>query len=268
MMVSSFEDQLGHALFEHDGKTRLTPFGQYVYKLASEQLHRFDRVSESIRAYARNEIGRIDIASVPSFAIRYLPDLLTGFLARYPGVSLEIRDDSSEHINKLIEDGEIDVGIASPVEATGSINCQLLLRDPLGVVCASTHPLTELKRPLTWDDVAGQPFIANGTCRRISAQEFQPILKGAEINVENTTSLLALVAAGVGVTTLPRLAIPTASRDVVFLPTAYTDLQRPIGLLTPTERTMVPAANAFVEMVKAHFQDMCSDDTARENAVL
>ena len=250
MTLSNLEAEFGRHLFESEGKSRLTPFGEYVYDIASEQINRFDRATDIIKAYARNDFGRVDIATVPSFATHYLPSLLSSFNQRYPQITLTIRDDSSSHINRLIMQGEIDIGIASPItEDNEQVNYQPVMTDPLGVVCSKTHALAQLQRPLLWEDLKDQTFIANGTCNRIKDPEFQAIVAAADIDVQNTTSILAMVSANLGVTTLPRLAIPEERTDVVFLNTAYADLQRSICLLTPADRSLSPATAAFVDMV-------------------
>ncbi len=59
----------------------------------------------------------------------------------------------------------------------------------------------------------------------------------------------AMVLANVGVTTLPRLAIPEECKDVVFLTTSYAGLHRSIGILTPTDRSLSPASAAFADVV-------------------
>lgn len=250
MTLSNLEAEIGRPLFESEGKSRLTPFGSYVFDIASEQISRFDRAVDSIQAYAHNDYGRVDIATVPSFATHYLPSLLSTFNQRYPQITLTIRDDSSTHINQLIADGDIDIGIASPIEENAdNIGFQPILADPLGVVCSPSHALARLDRPLLWADLSNQTFIANGTCRHIKHTEFQTIVEAADIDVQNTTSILAMVSANVGVTTLPRLAIPEEREDVVFITTAYEDLHRSIGILTPADRSLSPASAAFVETV-------------------
>jgi len=253
MTITNLERQFERPLFEAGSKSRLTPFGSYVLQTAREQLKQFERSMKSIEAYARNDFGRVDIAAVPSFATHYLPDLLSEFVGRYPHVTLSIRDDSSVQINRLVEQGYIDIGIASPLEDSSTLKCRPLLTDPLGVVCGRSHPLARLKRPLTWDDLRDHRFIANGTCSQIRALEFQDILAASDMDVQNTTSLLALVAADIGITTLPRLAVPRERDDVVFKPTRYPDLQRSIGIITSTGRSLAPAAEAFVEIVEATF---------------
>jgi DNA-binding transcriptional LysR family regulator len=255
MTTTNLENKFGHPLFESDSKSKLTPFGTYVFEVASEQIKRYDVSIASMHAYARNGFGRVDIAAVPSFATCYLPSLLTEFIASHPNITVSIRDDSSTHIYSLIEKGDVDIGIVSPREEFGAVKCQSLLTDPIGVVCNRSHPLTLLNRPLTWSDIRHKTFIANGTCKHIQAEIFQSIVASAEIKVQNTTSLLAMIAEGVGITTLPRLAVPADREDVVFLALKYKDLDRTIGIVTPTDRSLSPAASAFVETVVKRFND-------------
>jgi DNA-binding transcriptional LysR family regulator len=255
MTTTNLENKFGHPLFESDSKSKLTPFGTYVFKVASEQIKRYDVSIASMHAYARNGFGRVDIAAVPSFATCYLPSLLTEFIASHPNITVSIRDDSSTHIYSLIEKGDVDIGIVSPREEFGAVKCQSLLTDPIGVVCNRSHPLTLLNRSLTWSDIRHKTFIANGTCMHIQTEIFQSIVASAEINVQNTTSLLAMIAEGVGITTLPQLAVPADRKDVVFLALKYKDLNRTIGIITPTDRSLSPAASAFVETVVKRFND-------------
>ena len=254
MMVANLEHQLNQPLFEPDSKSKLTPFGRYVFDIAREQLKRFDQALSSIQAYANNNLGRLDIAVLPSFANTYLPGFLQDFIARYPQITLSIRDDSSAHIKQLLLQGDIDLGIASPsadVNAEATIVCQPLFSDPLGVVCGRSHPLASMRRRLLWQDLRAYHFIANGTCALIQDEEFQFILDSAVIEVQNTTSLLALVAAGVGISTLPRLAVSTHYKDVVFKATVYPALVRTIGIITVKNRTLSPAAAAFSDLMRA-----------------
>ena len=255
MTTSNLESEFGHPLFESDSKSRLTPFGAYVFEVASEQIKRYDNSIASMHAYARNGFGRIDIAVVPSFATCYLPGLLTIFIESHPNITLSIRDDSSTHIYNLIEKGDIDIGIVSPRKEFLSVKCQNLLTDPIGIVCSRSHPLASLNRPLAWSDIVGETFIANGTCHHIKDEEFQSILASAEIDVQNTTSLLAMIAEGVGITTMPRLAVPEDRKDVVFLTPEYKNLDRTISIITPIERSLSPAASAFVDTVVKKFGD-------------
>ena len=164
MTLSQLEAELGQPLFEPEGRSRLTPFGAFVHEVARREIERYDREMDGIRAVARNELGRLDIAAVPSFAAAHLPAVLKAFLERFPKVTLAIRDDDSATIAQLVESGTIDIGIASPLEAVDGLRFEPLLTDPIGVICGRDHPLAADPAPLPWADLASHRFISNGTC--------------------------------------------------------------------------------------------------------
>lgn len=254
MMVTNLERQLNRPLFEAESKAKLTPFGRYVFEISREQIVRFDQAINAIEAYANNDYGRVDIATLPSFASTYLPKILQNFISRYPQIALSIRDDSSAHIKQLLLNGEIDLGIASfspeAQKQNTEIDSQALCSDQIGIVCQRSHALNQLNRSLRWEDLHNYNFIANGTCSLIQDDQFQQILNHSMLEVQNTTSLLALVATGIGISTLPKLAVEAQHSDVVFIPTAYSELQRTINLLTLKHRTLSPAADAFCALLQ------------------
>ena len=249
MTVSNLEDQIGLALFEREGKSKLTPFGQYVYEVAKEQLIRFDNAMAGITAYANNDIGRVDIAAVPSYAAQYLPNLLASFIEKHPKITLSISDNSSFQIHEMLLRGEIDFGIASESEEREDEIFRPLVTDSIGLVCSTEHHLAKSSSPISWSDLEKEVLIANGTCHLIKAKEFEKILAKAEITVQNTTSILALVAAKVGVTTLPERAVPADRDDVVFKEIDNLNLIRTLGIVTPKGRTLSPAAEACAEFI-------------------
>ena len=66
--------------------------GAYVLEKARREVEHFGQTIGSIESYTRNEIGRIFVACVPSFATLMLPDVTKHFLPRYPGIELDIYD--------------------------------------------------------------------------------------------------------------------------------------------------------------------------------
>lgn len=259
MTLKQLEGHLGRPLFEGDRKSRPTALGAYVLEQARREVEHFARTIQSIESYARNEIGQIDVACVPSFATRLLPLVLKGFLARWPAIEVDIRDMDSEAVRRFVDQGRVDIGIASLPEASAGADAAPLLADRFGVICSSDHPLAALDRPLVWADLGGVPFIANGICALIRDPEFQPILARSTLMVRNTTSILALVASGVGVTLLPRLAVTDGAEGTRFLPLAYDQVIRRLHILLRPNATPTPAAEAFVDALRQTVL-MASDD--------
>ena len=99
--------------------------------------------------------------------------------------------------------------------------------------------------------MSGQDFIANELCDQITDPRFQPVLEASRLMVPNTASLLALVRAGVGITVLPRLAVPTQGTELAFLPLKDVSVRRVVWMATPSRNWLTPAAKAFVDMILA-----------------
>ena len=61
-----------------------------------------------------------------------------------------------------------------------------------------------------------------------------------------------LVAAGLGITALPRLTLPlTAAPGLVWRPLAAPAMRRPMGIVTRANRTLSPAAAALLDLIEA-----------------
>jgi DNA-binding transcriptional LysR family regulator len=252
MTLKSLEDHLGRPLFEPDRKSRLTPLGRYVLEHARGELERFDHAVRIMEGYARNEVGSLTIACVPTVSTRILPRVFESFLTRWPGVEIDVRDMDSLSVRRELERGRAELGIASPLGLRPEFESILLTRDPFGVICSDGHPLSRGNAPLRWSEIAAHPFIANPICGLIQDTQFRRILSRSTLTVRNTTSILSLVAANVGITVLPRLAVSDDGPKVIFQPLAYNGLFRELHLMKRANTTPTPVAEAFIaELLKA-----------------
>jgi len=250
MMLKQFEDHLRSPLFESERKSKLTVLGAFVLDEAVGELDHFDRTVSAIESFARSESGLVRIAAVPSVAEAILPQVVRSFLRDHPGVWIDIQDMDSAAVLRELERERVDLGLATGVGKTAGIDRDALFSDAFGVVCRADHPLTDEDRPLSWSALAPWPFIANGLCRQIADETFQQIFARSQLMVRNTTSMLALVRAGVGVTVLPQLAVAGAERELVFLPVADLTAQRRIDVLRRAQSSLLPAVRSFEDALR------------------
>lgn len=250
MMLKQFEEHIGAPLFETTRKSRLTPLGEQIYREARRELEHFDRTLAAIEGLSRAETGFVRLAVTPSVASAILPPILQAFIATHPKVRIEVRDMNSAAVQRALMQDRADIGLASIGPAPG-LERTRLFSDRFGVVCRIDNPLARDWADLTWDDIKGEDFIANGLCAQINDPRFLPVLAAARLTVPNTASLLALVRAGVGLTLLPRLAVPADLSDLAFLPLADAQWRREVWLATPARAWLTPAAKAFVAAIEA-----------------
>ena len=249
MMLKQFEEHIGAALFETARKSRMTPLGDMVYNEARREIEHFGRTVAAIEGLSRAEQGQVRLAVTPSVATAILPEVIRHFRRNHPMVRIDMRDMDSASVQRELEAERADIGLAS-ITAGPGFERKLLFSDPFGVVCAMDDPLAIRKDPVSWAQLAGRDFIANGLCRLIDDADFAPILESALMSVPNTASLLALVRAGVGLTLLPRRAVPLDDEGLVFLPLAGSDARRQLYLVSQPRRLMPPAARAFLRVLE------------------
>ncbi|MFY0614280.1 MAG: LysR family transcriptional regulator [Hyphomicrobiaceae bacterium] len=249
MMLKQFENQLGGQLFETDRKSKLTALGSFVLQESQRELEHFERTIRAIESFARSEAGFVRVAAVPSVAVAILPRVVDNFLKDSPGVSIDIRDMDSNSVLRELRRERVDLGIATDLGSGPEIESDELFSDVFGLVCRADHPLASVDRPLTWDAISAHTFIGNGLCEHIAHPEFQQILNDAKLMVHNTTSLLAMVRVGVGVTVLPRLVIHRSERELNFLPLADKSARRRIEILRRANNSLSPATQKFEKAI-------------------
>ena len=248
MTLKQLNEQLESELFETGRKSKLTPIGLYVLNEGRRALADFDESMINMQRYANGETGMIRIATVPSVATRLLPAVVRKFRAASPSVSLELRDTDSEMVATAVRNGSVDCGIASLSAASNDLDCELLLEEPFGLVCKPEHPIAIAQQPLTWQALEGVNFISNGLCAQINDNEFNQINSTTAIQIRNISTLLSFIQQDMGVTLLPRLAVPENS-DFSFIPLANKNIVRRLYFLQHKHHRMGPAALAFKEQI-------------------
>lgn len=251
MALKQLESDVGTKLFEGERKIRLTKAGQFTLEQARGVLDHYERAWGALRAFAQNQVGRIDVASVPSIAATLLPEAIRRSRQSSPNLEIEVRDMDSRAVLDAVQKNVAEVGFGTVDHPIPGLSISPLFSDNLELVCNAKDPLVRLKRPIRWKDLKDRIFLANGTCENISTPEFREIFRSAQLQVHNVTSLIALVSADVGVTVLPRLSKPPSDRSIRFLTIADATAKREVSTIVKSEQSLSPAGANFVETVRA-----------------
>lgn len=250
MTLKQIEERLGAPLFESDRKNSLTDFGHYVRRVASVLLRDYDHAMEVIADRASSRSGRLAIASVPSVAALLIPTALQDFLQARPGARIDLVDTDSAGVHALVEQGEAELGIASPPARPAALVFQPLFRDPFRVICAAGSALSRSAVPLSWSGLEDEEMIVNEAMRELTSPELQRLAAKARLFVRNVTSLQAMVRGGAGITLLPALGTVALPPSLCALPLADPTALRTVGLVTRPGRVASPLAAAF----RDHFE--------------
>lgn len=252
LSIRDLEGKLGQALFEkrnaRAARPELTPFGLQFMAYAKELIAHHDRVIKDMSLIAQHKSGHLRIASVPSIASRLLPDILTRFIGDATDLHVSLFDDSSEVVLAMVENQQVDFGIASLWEAESDIRFIPIWEDSIGVVCRNDHRLAD-EVELSWQQLRGERLIANGTSRLLADTAAEELVVDAQFYMSNMISLLAMLEAGMGITTLPRFAFPLEQGQLRFIPLKEPLVVRDIGIVCLANRSLPVAAQALFDFI-------------------
>ncbi|MCX4026359.1 LysR family transcriptional regulator [Endozoicomonas sp. SM1973] len=248
--VKELERNLGQALFETGHKAKLTPFGEFCLPKVKQFFHQYQTLEADLRAAAEGQRGKLAVACVPSVAAKLIPGLLATFTKSHPKVEVSLIDDNAAGVEARLLAGEVDLALGNCLHTNDErIAFTPLFSDPIGVVCLNNHPLAEWEEGVSWQQVSSYPFIKNGTCELLSHTAASELAEKAIYSVKNIVSLFSVLARGIGVTTLPKLAFPDDSTSLVWLPLKDPIVKRQIGIFRLLGRPASLEANVFLNCV-------------------
>lgn len=249
MAIRELESRLGEALFEKGTKATLTPYGSYCVPRFRELINQHDRLSRELQAHAAKEAGQLDMAVVPSVASRLMPKLLSEFVGRFPGIKVGLHDGNADFVREQVISGQVDIGISSlwGLEEE-DLEFHPLFHDEVGVVCRDDHPFAQ-HASLEWHELEDASLIGNGTSRLLQGTAAESLLDMHDLYISNMISLTATLVAGMGVTTLPRLAFPEEYERLRFIALAEPRVSREVGLIRRKGSSLSPAAQAMNDFI-------------------
>jgi DNA-binding transcriptional LysR family regulator len=208
--LARLEAETGSQLIQRVGRgIRLTDAGRMLAERAEEILARLDAAEAELASYVGLRAGRVRLAAFPSALATLVPTAAASLLAEHPGIELRFTEAEPPEAAALLRAGEVDVALLfSYDDVTGREDDGLrrvpVLHEPLYVV---TRKGTRGRTPA---DYAEQRWIAG--CDRCRAHLLRTCDRAGftpdvTITTDDYVAVQAFVAAGLGVTILPALAL-------------------------------------------------------------
>jgi DNA-binding transcriptional LysR family regulator len=209
----------------------------------------------AVREVAGLQRGVLSICALPALDQHLLPPWLAAFRREHPGIDLRVRElRPAAAIAEAVRAGHADLGFLQlPVDLKG-LAWRVLLEEALVVVVPAGGPLAGA-RVLRLEELAGEEWVWVAEARDTGHPLFAACLAaGFEPRIAcesgSVQGVLALVAAGLGVALLPRLAAEPRAGTVV-VPLASPAPRRTLGVAWRGDR-LSHAARAFLAVVAAH----------------
>jgi DNA-binding transcriptional LysR family regulator len=259
--LASVEKEIGITLFHRDRRgVVLTEGGQRILDHVREIVGRVDRIKEEASSLSGLKIGKINVGTLQSAAIRIIPGVVGVMRQKYPGIEISVFEGTDQEIHEWILSETVEMGIlTAPCQDLETIP---LITDRMFGIVPEKHPLAEQKS-LSLDQLASEPIIRSlGTCGTNVAFGFSkagvtPGLK--TIEARNISTVSAMVRSGAGSAIMAWLAVPRDLTGIRMIP-IDPPLFRQIVFAAPKLQFLSPAAKVFVDTTKnwlvGRFQDL------------
>jgi DNA-binding transcriptional LysR family regulator len=233
--LSRLEAETGALLTQRAGRgVRLTDAGRLLAERAEEILGRLDAAENELAAHVGLRAGRIRLAAFPSALSTLVPMAAARLEAENPGLDLMLAEAEPPEALRMLRAGYVDVAlvfrhyqdgvtVSPPGDADEGTRSRLLLDDPIHLVTRAPAASMDARGTTAGEPpLPSRPDLADyadhrwvGGCERCrSYLVWQCELAGFRPNIAFTTddfvAVQALVAAGLGITTLPGLALRAA----------------------------------------------------------
>ncbi len=209
--IRQLEAELGVRLLTRNTRNvELTPAGRAYHASAVQILDAVDGAGQQARRIAAGTEGHLSIGCVGSATYSLLPRLVRALGESLPGVEISVRGEMLAPAQlSALHAGELDVALLRPPVHMEGVVTETVRRDRLLVALPAGHPLAD-QEALTADQLRDADFIAHaGQGRSVMNSVLLAVCTDAGFvprvrhEVMETSTLVTLVAAGLGVAIVP-----------------------------------------------------------------
>jgi DNA-binding transcriptional LysR family regulator len=252
--MTTLEAQLGVRLLERSSRgVALTDAGAVLLREAKDVLARAERAVAAVQRDAR---ATLRVGFLGSVANDFMPPVVRAFRERHPGVALEAEDMAIAALVAGLREGRLDAALSRP-PLVADLATEVVYREPVAAVLPEGHPLAT-RAQLTLEELAGEPWVLTPRASwppwhaKYDADFAQAGYQPRVVQRGTTPQgLLALVAAGVGVTRLPLSSRSLRDGGVAFVPLAGEDALVVLTWRAGAAGPLLPALRTVIRDVAA-----------------
>jgi DNA-binding transcriptional LysR family regulator len=263
--IATLEAEAGARLVDRSARgVRLTQAGELLVGHADAILDRLTAAQSQLDALGSLEGGRLHVGATATANATLIPLAIRAFDEEFPDVTLRLDEAFTSQLIARLAAGELDMAVVANAERIpelpGEIVLDHLMDDPMHLAVARDHPLAEVPE-IRMADLADEVWIEGRDVvyarpLQIAAQAagFEP-----KICFESAQWLgkQGLVAAGVGITLIPTLALATVREDIVLRSLGPDGPRRTISIATLGCGYEAPAVEPMRTVLRRVAQEHC-----------
>jgi LysR family hydrogen peroxide-inducible transcriptional activator len=253
--VLKLEEDLGVKLFDRLGRSvRITEAGRAFLPHARSILHQMEAARLSIAGKSQDLRGSVAVGVIPTIAPYRMPRYTAVFARKYPEAKLRIVEETTPVLVESLRNLSIDFAILAMPLRHKDLEFLPLLTEPLFAVLPRSHPRAGA-RTLALKELRGESFVMlrDGHCFRdlsIAACSHARVTPRIAFESGQFSSLFGMVAAGVGVSLVPEMAID-GNADCAYVRLSDARATRTVVVATLRGRSFNPVQQAFLRGIQA-----------------
>ncbi len=254
--VRLLEQECGEKLFDRSSKkVLLTPAGEILFRYAERLLAMQKEALQAIAELNQTPRGKLHIGANEATCLYVLPKTFARFKHLYPLVQISIYRNFSHKILQKVQEGAVDLGIATLPLAAQNLEVIPVFRDEVQVVVPKTHALARNKS-VTVEEFAEHPLILpkTGHTRVVIDRLLRAHRYRLQISMElaSVETIKKFVGAGLGISLISRTYVQpeVAAGLLKLIPLEGQKIYRELGLVYRRDRYLSLPAKVFIEVVR------------------
>ena len=249
--IRHLEEELGVRLFVQKGRNlQLTPAGSLFLSRAEHILTDLERAVGEVREFLDPEAGEIRVGFPHSVSVSILPAFISCFKKEHPNVKFRLKQGTYTSLIRDVTEGEIDLAIISPCPETHElVKGEVMLTEELLAVLPPNHALAGCKS-IRLEQLKEEPFVMFGEQYSLRPIVMNACLKAGfvpkiEFEGDETDTIRGLVAAGMGVSLLPELALRYSTHIEPCVVKVDPKVTRTVGVIRRRDEKLPPVTELF-----------------------
>lgn len=254
--ILELESQLGLRLL--DRTTRevvLTDAGQSLKTRIGRVLEELDQTLLDVAGLVQARAGKVRVASSPTLSANLMPACIARCEQLAPGIQFILLDRIQQDVLASVRSGEVDFGVVIEPPAAEDLYCEVVMADPFMLITPKAHTISA-KRSVRWTALNGHALVlldhASGS-RRLIDDALRRHNASCPIKQElgHPTTVFRMVEAGIGVSIMPALSVPSAGLPGLVVRPLIPTIERQIMLVRRRNRALGPLAQYVWELIRA-----------------
>lgn len=262
LTIQRLEKHLGVRLIDRSCRPwKLTAEGQRFYEGCRKLLEQWRALEAEVRDQRLAAEATVRVAAIYSVNLRDMSRCVRRFSELRPGARVQLEYLHPSRVCERVLRDEVDLGIISFPENRRGLAVIPWRDEPMVVACPPQHRLAG-QRQVAVRQLAGEAFVGFDA-ELVIRKKIDAFLRahGVEVKVvltfDNVEAVKRAVEAGSGVAILPE---PTLQHErqagtLVAIPFAAVNFVRPLGIIYRRGRKLSPAAQAFVDLLRAGVEE-------------